>query len=71
MTLNNEPKQELGYNIKKRRLELGLTQELLAEQLQVTQAFISQIERGEKTPNIYIIKQLAKILQYDINNFFK
>lgn len=71
MTLNNEPKQELGYNIKKRRLELGLTQELLAEQLQVTQAFISQIERGEKTPNIYTIKKLAKFLKCDINNFFK
>ena len=45
-------------NIKKYRLEMGLTQEKLSEKAGVSSDYISEIERGKKVPSI---KRLDKI----------
>ena len=38
--------------IKERREALGLSQHKLAEQLGITQTFLSEIERGRKNPSL-------------------
>jgi transcriptional regulator with XRE-family HTH domain len=53
-----DPRKPLGEAIKKRRLELGLAQEQLAEMADLHWTYVSGIERGIR--NVSIVK-LAKI----------
>jgi len=57
----------IAENIAARRAELNLTQEELAEKVGVTQAFISLIEKGFKTPSVEVTKRLADALDTTID----
>lgn len=46
-------------NVRKRRLELGLSQEELAEGAGVHRTYIGMLERGEKNVTIYNIERVA------------
>ncbi len=48
-----------GLEIKRRRLELGLTQEEFAERSGLHRTYVSGIERGERNPTFGTIFQLA------------
>ncbi len=52
----------LGLNVRRRREELDLTQEKLAEKAELDQTYISGIERGLRNPGILNIAKLAKAL---------
>jgi transcriptional regulator with XRE-family HTH domain len=52
----------LGLNVRRRREELGTTQEKLAEVAELDQTYISGIERGLRNPGILNIAKLAKAL---------
>ena len=47
--------------VKKRREQLNLTQQELADMLYVTRQSISNWENGKSTPNSDILKQLSNI----------
>lgn len=49
-------------NVRKRRKELHLTQEQLAERLNVTGAYVSEIEAGRRTPSLETVERLATAL---------
>lgn len=53
----------LGYKIKSRREELGMSQGELAEKAYVTQASISQIESGKYTPTSPRLVTIAHALK--------
>lgn len=61
----------IGENIKSLREKNGLTQEQLAEKLCVTRPFITQIERGTKTPSLPLGKAIADIFNCSIEELFK
>ncbi|UGA36197.1 helix-turn-helix transcriptional regulator [Chromobacterium haemolyticum] len=46
-------------NVRKRRLELGLSQEELAERAGVHRTYVGMLERGEKNVTIYNIERIA------------
>ncbi len=50
------------------REEKGLSQSELARRSGVSQAFISQIEKGEKVPTIFIAKRIAMALDKTIDD---
>lgn len=52
----------IGQRLKKARLEQELTQENLAEQLDVSVAFLSRIERGITHINLNRLSQMCSIL---------
>ena len=52
----------MGERIKKARLEKQLTQENIAEKLDVSVAFLSRVERGSSHINLKRVNQLSKIL---------
>ena len=52
----------IGERLKKARLKSGLTQEKLAEQLDVSVAFLSRIERGKSRVNLKRLNELCTIL---------
>jgi len=58
----------IAENIAARRAELNLTQEELAEKVGVTQAFISLVEKGFKTPSVEVTKRLADALDTTIDD---
>lgn len=52
----------LGRNLAKRRLELGITQDQVAEKLGIGYEAVSRMERGMTTPTIARLAELADIL---------
>lgn len=52
----------MGDRIKETRKNRGLTQENLAEQLDVSVEYVSQIERGIKMPSMQIFVKLVEVL---------
>ena len=51
-----------GEAVRKRRFELGLSQEELANAAQIERSHMGKIERGEHLPNLILILRLAKAL---------
>lgn len=52
----------MGDRIKETRKKKGLTQEQLAEKVDITLEYISQIERGLKMPNMQVFIKLVEVL---------
>lgn len=52
----------IGERLKKARLEKNLTQEQLAEQIDVSIAFLSRVERGSSHINLKRLTQIYNIL---------
>lgn len=59
----------IGEKIKRARNDKELTQEEMAEKLDVSVSFISQVESGEKKFNLDRIIQVSKILEKPIDYF--
>jgi|LSQX01.2.fsa_nt_gb putative transcriptional regulator len=54
------------YKLKNRRKELGITQESLARQINITLRNYQQIENGEVLPKVKTALQICNILNIDI-----
>lgn len=52
-------------NVRRRRLELGLSQEALAERAGVHRTYVGMLERSEKNVTIYNIERIARALELD------
>ena len=52
----------IGHRLKRARLDKKMTQEDLAEQLEVSVAFLSRIERGLSHVNLKRLSQICSIL---------
>ncbi|MGB6269004.1 MAG: helix-turn-helix domain-containing protein [Olleya sp.] len=58
----------IGSNIKSKRLELGLSQEVLADSLHISQATLSNIEANKSIPDVILLQQIADALDTDMNS---
>jgi transcriptional regulator with XRE-family HTH domain len=54
-----------GARVRVRRLELGLSQEKLADACGLHWSFVGQVERGQRNITLYNIVRLAHGLQLD------
>lgn len=57
------PAQAFGLAVRTRRIEIGLSQEQLANSSNVERSHMGKIERGEHMPNLVLILRLAVALQ--------
>ncbi len=62
--------RRFGKAIRRRRRELDLSQEVLAERAELHRTYISEIERGEVNPSLEIVERLANALDISIAEFF-
>jgi transcriptional regulator with XRE-family HTH domain len=60
----------VGRNLRRLRLERGLSQEALAHDAEVAPSFISQIESGKRSPTVTLLDDLARALRMPIVEFF-
>lgn len=58
-------KQLLGRQIKRLRARLGLTQDALAEKVQISPKYLSNIERGKENPTLDTLLRLARSLKVE------
>ena len=56
----------LGYKIKKKRIEMGLTQKELADKVGIDQSDLSKLEKGLLNPTVKMIHRIAKGLNSTI-----
>ena len=61
---------DIGGNIKKLRLQRGLTQEELAERCELTKGYISQLENDLASPSIATLVDILSILGVTPDSFF-
>ena len=59
----------VGENVRRIRLEKGLTQEQLAERSGFGQQYISDLERGRRNPTIVSLYELANALGISLAPF--
>lgn len=55
----------MGPLIKKKRIQLGMTQEDLAERLNISVSFAGQMERGESMPSVEMLQLVINELDID------
>jgi len=60
----------LGKRVQKIRKLAGLTQEELAEKVNVSRAYIGYIEQARNTPSIELLEKIAKVLKLNIKDLF-
>ena len=64
-------KKMIGSRIQKIRKQKGLTQDRLAEDINISSKYLSSIERGKENPTLNTIIQLSESLDVDLDKIFE
>lgn len=57
--------ETMAKNLRRVRLERGLTQEELAHRVGINRNYVGMIERRENSPTVAMVERLAEALQVD------
>jgi len=60
--------EDIAYNLRRLRLELGYRRADLADELNISLSTIAKYETGSRIPDIDTIIQLSKVLHTNVNN---
>ena len=60
-----------GMKIKLKRIEMGLTAKELAEQVGITNSYLSSIEHDKFVPSLKVLRRLAKVFNCSVFNFIE
>jgi len=55
-------RQRVGNNVKRFRVERGLSQEALAFECGIHRTYISGVERGVRNPTVLVLERIARAL---------
>lgn len=61
--------ETIGKIIKKLRLDKNLTQEMLAEKMDISTNYLSKVERGLSRLNIEAFLKMAEVLSFSLEDF--
>lgn len=61
----------LGLEIQRHRTKKGWSQEYLAEATNLHRTYISQLERGLKSPSVRVLSQIATALDITMSELLK
>lgn len=59
----------IGQKIKERRISLGLTQDYVANHLNVNPSHVSNIECGRANPSLTVLVKIANLLECSVDYF--
>lgn len=63
--------QILGTELQRHRINKGWSQEYLAEVTGLHRTYISQLERGLKSPSVRVLSHITKALGIKMSEFFQ
>lgn len=63
--------QIIGLELQRRRVEKGWSQEYLAEATGLHRTYISQLERGLKSPSVRVLCQITNALNLTMSEFLQ
>ena len=69
--MKDERNKIFARNLKAERYRKGVTQAELAEAVDVSESSISLIERGIQSPSIFLVYDISRFLEIDINELLK
>ncbi len=61
----------LGENVKRKRMQLSISQQELADNANVAKSTIQRIEKGQLNPTITILYKISESLEIDICELIK
>jgi transcriptional regulator with XRE-family HTH domain len=70
-TGDDDIRARFGRAIRKRRLELGISQEDLADRAGIHRTYVGDVERGERNLALLNIERLAHALDVQISTLFR
>lgn len=56
-------RKRVGENVKRFRIEAGLSQELFAFEADMHRTYVSGVERGVRNPTVTVLERMAKALK--------
>ena len=62
--------KSLGKKIQKKRKDLGLTQDELAEKVGISLTYMGFIEQGRYAPSLEVLNKIAKALKIPLSDLF-
>jgi len=62
---------QLGQKIQKLREQKKLSQETLAEKLEISRTYIAYIETGSRTPSLKVLHNISSIFDVKMEDLFK
>lgn len=62
--------RKVGKRIRKLRKEQELTQEKLAEMVNITEHHLCYVENGKRRPSLPLARKLAKVLKTNLGELF-
>lgn len=64
-------RERFGFAVKRRREELLLTQEDLADQAKIHRTYLSDVERGTRNLSLVNIEKMAEALKMKMSELFR
>jgi transcriptional regulator with XRE-family HTH domain len=61
----------VAWNLRRVRVQRGLSQERLAYEAEVDRSYVGGLEREEENPTVDVLDRLANTLQVPISELFK
>jgi transcriptional regulator with XRE-family HTH domain len=66
-----KPRSKLGKNVCRLRTGSGLTQERLAEMVEIDRRYVQRIEAGTANPGVDVLARLSKALRCSWDELFR
>jgi transcriptional regulator with XRE-family HTH domain len=57
--------ETFGINVRRVRLERGMTLEVLAEEVGLAYSYVGEIERGRRNPTLDVVERVAAVLKIE------
>lgn len=70
IVVTKKDRKLLGDGIRKYRKLAGLTQEKLAERIDINPVYMGQIERGYRVPTVDVLLRIARGLKVQLRDIF-
>ncbi|TPL00666.1 helix-turn-helix transcriptional regulator [Mesorhizobium sp. B2-4-14] len=63
-------RERVGWNVRRLRVEKGMSQDHLAYAAEVERAYVGYLERGKRNATISTLEKVAKVLEHDVSELF-
>jgi transcriptional regulator with XRE-family HTH domain len=69
--MNTKILQRFGQTLKNKRKEIGISQEQLAEKLNIHRTYMSFLERGLRNPSLLMLFKISRALRVNLSELFE